>query len=407
MASVRSSLITLFASRFGDVALFVVVGFSMFYWNSNMYLSIMFLLIVFTKRACFPFTSWLLEAMRAPTPVSCLVHSSTLVAAGVWFSLRYSHCFSDTACSVLCAFSFYSIILTGVSSLFMVDLKKLVALSTCNNICWCVVCFCLGDYGSSILFLFTHGVSKCLLFILIGDVMSSSSSSQRGFGVYSSRYTGPWTPLLSFVLLSCLRGLPFMGIFLTKHTIFGDISSGYSLGLHALCGLCIGLSFAYTYRFGFLLLNRLGGLGSGVSLEYYLYCFVCFLPCLLNYYFSFFFFDTLGVRSFYNIFDLFFLLHFLGLFVGLLAYLLLWYFFKRSIWSFGLFGCDLLVGMFFGFCNRVRELFYFFCLRWEVKFLGRLFRLSSHSHIRSYLFRFGGLVLSLILFIFLFLTVLI
>lgn len=42
-----------------------------------------------TKSASFPFVSWLLEAMRAPTPVRSLVHSSTLVAAGVWFYLKY------------------------------------------------------------------------------------------------------------------------------------------------------------------------------------------------------------------------------------------------------------------------------------------------------------------------------
>lgn len=45
--------------------------------------------VIITKRACYPLVSWLAEAMRAPTPVSSLVHSSTLVAAGVWFVVRY------------------------------------------------------------------------------------------------------------------------------------------------------------------------------------------------------------------------------------------------------------------------------------------------------------------------------
>lgn len=54
-------------------------------------------LVIASKSASYPFMSWLLEAMRAPTPVRSLVHSSTLVAAGVWFMLRYGEyvgCFS-------------------------------------------------------------------------------------------------------------------------------------------------------------------------------------------------------------------------------------------------------------------------------------------------------------------------
>lgn len=92
--SLRASLITLFSSRFGDVALFVMLVVRLelnkggVFLYSYVFLS-SFLLVLFTKRASFPFVAWLLEAMRAPTPVSSLVHSSTLVAAGVWFCVRY------------------------------------------------------------------------------------------------------------------------------------------------------------------------------------------------------------------------------------------------------------------------------------------------------------------------------
>ena len=84
-------MVTLVSSRFGDVGLFIILGYSISMGGglSFVTLTLMIWLIVITKSASFPFISWLLEAMRAPTPVRSLVHSSTLVAAGVWFYLKY------------------------------------------------------------------------------------------------------------------------------------------------------------------------------------------------------------------------------------------------------------------------------------------------------------------------------
>lgn len=85
LSSLRATLITLFASRFGDVSFFVIILWNMFWFLdlSFFVLSFFLLLVILRKSACYPFISWLLEAMRAPTPVSSLVHSSTLVAAGI------------------------------------------------------------------------------------------------------------------------------------------------------------------------------------------------------------------------------------------------------------------------------------------------------------------------------------
>lgn len=80
----RASVVTLVSSRFGDVCLFMLICVSGYMLKDFLaFTLIAVFLIVFSKRARFPFTRWLLEAMRAPTPVSALVHSSTLVAAGV------------------------------------------------------------------------------------------------------------------------------------------------------------------------------------------------------------------------------------------------------------------------------------------------------------------------------------
>lgn len=94
-----------------------------------------FFLVVFSKSAGYPFIRWLLEAMRAPTPVSSLVHSSTLVAAGVWFVMRYDYLLHFGRSVVIFSIMLLlTVFITGVRRFFFFDLKKIVALSTCNNI---------------------------------------------------------------------------------------------------------------------------------------------------------------------------------------------------------------------------------------------------------------------------------
>lgn len=167
--------------------------------------------------------------MRAPTPVSALVHSSTLVAAGVWFFSRYRselEAEDEIIYVIISISSLISIFTRGICALFYRDLKKIVALSTCNKMSWCLVFIVLGDEDLAVYQLISHGICKCLLFILVGDVMSSRKSSQSYLMIYPGILGYLRRYILVFVLTLGLRGLPFLGIYYTKHLFFSRMVLG-------------------------------------------------------------------------------------------------------------------------------------------------------------------------------------
>lgn len=111
----RGAFVTLASSRFGDVGLFLILGSVLGLERKvlGVCFTVSFLLVILTKSARYPFISWLLEAMRAPTPVRALVHSSTLVAAGVWFCLRYDRYIFGKLSLGIFIFSVISIYISG------------------------------------------------------------------------------------------------------------------------------------------------------------------------------------------------------------------------------------------------------------------------------------------------------
>nr|YP_009229565.1 NADH dehydrogenase subunit 5 [Rodentolepis nana]ALT58512.1 NADH dehydrogenase subunit 5 [Rodentolepis nana]BAV82526.1 NADH dehydrogenase subunit 5 [Rodentolepis nana]BBB87196.1 NADH dehydrogenase subunit 5 [Rodentolepis nana] len=267
--SLRSSIITLVSSRFGDVSLFMLIMISSgFLINIHIPLILIFLFIILTKSASFPFISWLLEAMRAPTPISSLVHSSTLVAAGVWFSMRYDFLLYFDNILLLSLLLLLTIFISGVSCFFFIDLKKIVALSTCNNVSWCVLYLIFGDTILSLFQLISHGVSKCMLFMLVGDVMSGSSGSQSSNCVYNCYLYGNWGIFSLFSIILGLSGAPFIGVFFTKHLLLTNIMNVNNVILSIVILMCVFISYFYSFRFCSILLNTLSSSVVGV-----MYCF--------------------------------------------------------------------------------------------------------------------------------------
>nr|QJD07079.1 NADH dehydrogenase subunit 5 [Ancyrocephalus mogurndae] len=286
--TLHAGAVTLISSRGGDVGLFLLtaammVGFSMDNWWINLSL----LLVVITKSACFPLSTWLLEAMRAPTPVSCLVHSSTLVAAGVVFMLNYIHTFQAEVLNVLSLLCLISIFISAWGALYFLDLKKIVALSTCNNISWCVLYCCFSSPELCVTQLVVHGIAKCLLFMGIGDVLAGSYSSQNYGSTLSSGWasnTG-WMGLTPIII--GLGGAPFNGVFFTKHLLLSGFENNIGILLALSFGYGVFLSSAYSTRLFILVSSLLTGISNAIVNLFFVGGGFALLPSLLSYLGSF------------------------------------------------------------------------------------------------------------------------
>ena len=127
-----------------------------------------------TKAAQLPFSSWLVGAMVAPTPVSALLHSSTMVKAGVYIIVRFAPIYQSTTTGYLLAFvgAFTFLIASGIA-ISQSNAKRVLAYSTIANLGLVVACAGIGTYEAiwaAILLIVFHAISKSLLFLATGTV---------------------------------------------------------------------------------------------------------------------------------------------------------------------------------------------------------------------------------------------
>ncbi|EPR44065.1 NADH/Ubiquinone/plastoquinone (complex I) [Desulfovibrio sp. X2] len=172
----------------------------------------------FTKAAQLPFQSWLLGAMVAPTPVSALLHSSTMVKAGVFLVLRfapiYAGTFLGTAVAVCGSFTFVAAAALAVGQS---NAKKILAYSTISNLGLMIACAGLGTaqaITAGVLLLVFHAVSKGLLFCCVGHIEQHIGSrdieAMRGLSA-----TMPRAALITIAGLITMM-LPPFGVLLSK-----------------------------------------------------------------------------------------------------------------------------------------------------------------------------------------------
>jgi ech hydrogenase subunit A len=127
-----------------------------------------------TKSAGLPFSSWLLGAMVAPTPSSALLHSATMVKAGVFLIIRLAPLLGDTSVGrIVTLVGGVTFLACSLMAISQSDAKKILAYSTLANLGLIVICASIGTQESlwaAILLVIFHSVSKSLLFICVGSI---------------------------------------------------------------------------------------------------------------------------------------------------------------------------------------------------------------------------------------------
>ena len=219
-------LVTLLTNRVGDVALLIVVVLrGVGHWQIRRLelRGVVAVLLVFgaiTKRAQFPFSGWLPQAIAAPTPVSALVHSSTLVTAGVYLLIRFFPLLEGRMVSYRCLFlGSVTMLLAGVSACVEYDLKKVVAYSTLRQLGVMFVALGLNRPILAFFHLLTHAIFKALLFLCVGVCIHFHRHMQdiRAMGNLSQRL--PVTQRMILVANLALCGTPFLAGFYSKEPI--------------------------------------------------------------------------------------------------------------------------------------------------------------------------------------------
>jgi len=126
------------------------------------------------KAAQLPFSSWLLGAMVAPTPVSALLHSSTMVKAGVYLLVKLGPLLADTYAGLLISLlGGFTFLMTSIIAISQSDAKRVLAYSTIANLGLIVMCAGIGTYASiwtAVLLVIFHAVAKGLLFLCVGEI---------------------------------------------------------------------------------------------------------------------------------------------------------------------------------------------------------------------------------------------
>ena len=212
---VSNGLFTIFQNRLGDLffVLFLIIMLDISIWDNLVIKSRMLILILgaSVKSAQFPFNSWLLAAIRAPTPISSLVHSSTLVVAGVFILLQFSYCFNEYL-RILKFLSLITLIIRTFGLLNEIDIKKLIAYSTISHVGLILILYSLQLYKICYFHLNIHAMFKSLIFICFGFTILSSFHRQDK-RLVSFKNLNPIIKLFYIFACLCLIGLPFLRAF--------------------------------------------------------------------------------------------------------------------------------------------------------------------------------------------------
>nr|YP_009711643.1 NADH dehydrogenase subunit 5 [Euchorthippus unicolor]QGA47484.1 NADH dehydrogenase subunit 5 [Euchorthippus unicolor] len=264
VSSYNAGMLTALSNRIGDVSILISIAWMLNFgsWNYICYcnfisdsfeMSIITMLVILasmTKSAQIPFSSWLPAAMAAPTPVSALVHSSTLVTAGIYLLIRFS--------SMLYIYNLgWFLLLIGCMTMFMAglganfefDLKKIIALSTLSQLGLMMSILSMGYLKLAFFHLLSHALFKALLFMCAGSMIHNLKDSQDIRFMGSVVNFMPLTSICFNVSSLSLCGMPFLAGFYSSDLILEMVClSWINLLIYFLFFISTGLTASYSFR---------------------------------------------------------------------------------------------------------------------------------------------------------------
>lgn len=262
--SLNSGLITIWTNRIGDVGLIFLIFLFLKYnfWDINIIrleegfniINLREIIILFfsasTKSAQIPFSAWLPAAIAAPTPVSSLVHSSTLVTAGIFLILRFERIFYNFK------FIFFLGSITrffrALAALFEPDIKKIVALSTLRHL-GIIISIIQIRFTLSFSHLIFHAFFKALLFLTIGVIIHVSLNYQDSRKIKNLLTLSYLNSIIQVIAIISLCGIPFLTGYFSKDFFIELITLKYNkIFLMSLNFLICLFSLIYSTK---LLLN--------------------------------------------------------------------------------------------------------------------------------------------------------
>ena len=328
--SLNSGILTVLSNRLGDVFLLAGIfisltigGWKFLFWD-RFDGGLIFILASFTKRAQLPFSRWLPFAIRAPTPVSSLVHSSTLVTAGVFLIFRIFNLIEIRSLYFIFTTGIITMLSSRVCGIFESDLKKVIALSTLSQLGMIILILGLGLQDFCFFHVIIHALFKSSLFIRIGLKIHEFRNFQ------DSRYLGRYwkNSLVNFffgVTNLALIGFPFLSGFFSKDLrIEFMISSNLNLILWGFFIFRITLTVGYSLKF--IILGSLNtsnfiyvmSSNSANKIVFYRVLFLFFFRIFFGFIYFFIFLD------FYMVIDIVFFVKFRIILFLYYLYLFIW-----------------------------------------------------------------------------------
>lgn len=262
--SYNAGILTILSNRVGDAAILLAIAWILNYggWNFYFYLEyidkdglivligVLVILAGITKRAQIPFRAWLPAAIAAPTPVSALVHSSTLVTAGVYLLIRFSPLLVNTILfRGLILIGVLTMFISGLGANFEYDLKKIIALSTLSQLGLIICILGAGFRNLAFFHLLAHAFFKSMLFLCAGILIHRFGDMQDIRFMGNSVKFIPLTCGIFNIANLALCGLPFMTGFYSKDLILEiNLLTNLNVLSFFLCYFSTGLTVCYSVR---------------------------------------------------------------------------------------------------------------------------------------------------------------